>query len=143
MNDLTIGEETLTDLAATLHNAEIAVDRARDARDRAIRDAYHTGMSMYRAAKITGLSQPQIKRIVSAGPEFIREGSTLISDLDASSEFWLYQESIDWISDRDYTVRKHSPKRCTFLRTQGIGQVVILDPDGVEQTITDERVMPF
>ncbi|WP_334153046.1 hypothetical protein [Microbacterium sp.] len=49
-----------------LAEAQAAADAARAARDALIRDAIDRGMTKYRAAQVTGLSQPQIKRIAVA-----------------------------------------------------------------------------
>lgn len=44
--------------------AEHDAQTKRDKLDDAIRDAHNQGVTMYRLAKVTGFSQPTIKRIV-------------------------------------------------------------------------------
>ena len=58
--------DALAVAAGDLAAAEAAADAARAARDALIRDAIDRGMTKYRAAQVTGLSQPQIKRIAVA-----------------------------------------------------------------------------
>lgn len=61
-----LDSDALMTAARKLAEAEAAVDAARAARDALIRDAIDRGMTKYRAAQVTGLSQPQIKRITVA-----------------------------------------------------------------------------
>lgn len=55
----------LASASANLADAEAAAGEAREVRDAAIRSAVEHGMTMYRAAQVAGLSQPQVKRIAT------------------------------------------------------------------------------
>ena len=50
-----------------VEHAEKSAGQFRDARNGMIREAVESGMSMYRVAKITGLSQQMVARIRDAG----------------------------------------------------------------------------
>ncbi|SJN26835.1 hypothetical protein FM125_06400 [Micrococcus lylae] len=49
-----------------VEHAEKSASEFRDARNEVIREAVESGMSMYRIAKITGLSQQMVARIRGA-----------------------------------------------------------------------------
>lgn len=53
-------EERLVETSKAVRDAESQLERARGARDEAIRAAIDAGMTAYRVAQVAGLSQPAV-----------------------------------------------------------------------------------
>lgn len=58
--------ETLTELSNDARDMESQLSYAREIRNQSIRDAIkNDGLTMYAVSKITGLTQPAIKKIIT------------------------------------------------------------------------------